>query len=580
MGKAYSSEMNVQILIALMKAHGIKKVIASPGTTNLTFVGSIQNDPFFEIYSSAEERSAAYMACGMAAETGEPVAISCTGATASRNYFPALTEAYYRKLPILAITSTQYTSRIGHHVAQVIDRSCQPLDTVKMSVQIPTVKDADDEWACEVNINNALLELRHRGGGPVHINLTTTYSKDFTVKELPKVRVINRYTYNSSLPIINAGTVAIYIGTHMRIASDLQYMIDSFCKRFNGVVVCDHTSNYNGKYRVHPCLICGQKGYTASCRNVDLMIHIGEISGAAMDLQTKQTWRVNEDGVLRDTFKSLTAVFEMDEMTFFGKYIEEYSGKECNDSYLSLWNNEYKKLVNLLPDLPFSNPWIAKQISINLPKNSEIHFGILNSLRSWDYFEIPNNIDAYSNTGGFGIDGCVSSLIGASLCNENKLYFGVVGDLAFFYDMNSLGNRHIGHNIRLLIINNGKGTEFRNYNHPAARFGEDADWFMAAAGHYGSQSKELVKHYAQDLGFKYLSASNKDEFIMNIDEFISPEIKNQSIIFEVFTNSQDESDAIEKLQHIVTTTGNSVKQMAKGIIGENNFLKLKKVIKG
>ena len=68
--KYYTAERNVQIVIALLKANGIKRVIASPGTTNMTFVGSIQNDPFFEIFSSVDERSAAYLACGMAAETG------------------------------------------------------------------------------------------------------------------------------------------------------------------------------------------------------------------------------------------------------------------------------------------------------------------------------------------------------------------------------------------------------------------------------------------------------------------------------------------------------------------------------
>ena len=60
--KYYTSERNVQIVIALLKAHGIKRVIASPGTTNMTFIGSIQNDSWFEIYSSVDERSAAYLA--------------------------------------------------------------------------------------------------------------------------------------------------------------------------------------------------------------------------------------------------------------------------------------------------------------------------------------------------------------------------------------------------------------------------------------------------------------------------------------------------------------------------------------
>ena len=88
-----TDERNVQIVLALLKAHGIKRVIASPGTTNMTFVESVQNDPWFQVWSSVDERSAAYLACGMASETGEPVVISCTGATASRNYMSGLTEA-------------------------------------------------------------------------------------------------------------------------------------------------------------------------------------------------------------------------------------------------------------------------------------------------------------------------------------------------------------------------------------------------------------------------------------------------------------------------------------------------------
>src|SRR5690606_15835566 len=112
MKRFYTNEKNAQIIISLLKAHGIRRVIASPGTTNVALIGSMQHDPFFEIYSSVDERSAAYIACGLAAESNEPVVISCTGATASRNYLPGLTEAYYRKLPVLAITSTQSTSKV------------------------------------------------------------------------------------------------------------------------------------------------------------------------------------------------------------------------------------------------------------------------------------------------------------------------------------------------------------------------------------------------------------------------------------------------------------------------------------
>ena len=152
---------------------------------NITLVASMQYDSYFELYSCVDERSAAYMACGLAEASGEPVVISCTGATSAREYMPGLTEAYYRKLPVLAITSTQDISRVGHLIAQVTDRSTRPNDIVMESVHLQTVKDTTDEWDCTIKINKALHALYRHGGGPVHINLTTTYSRDYSVRELP-----------------------------------------------------------------------------------------------------------------------------------------------------------------------------------------------------------------------------------------------------------------------------------------------------------------------------------------------------------------------------------------------------------
>ena len=174
--KYYTDERNVQIVIALLKAHGIKKVIASPGTTNLTFIGSIQNDPFFEIYSSVDERSAAYIACGMASESGEPVALSCTGATASRNYMPALTEAFYRRLPILAITSHCGEDWLNNLRPQQIDRKQGPSDVFVGRYYANFVKDNRDFNACVQEVNRALLSLTKRDGGPVLLNLYTNLS--------------------------------------------------------------------------------------------------------------------------------------------------------------------------------------------------------------------------------------------------------------------------------------------------------------------------------------------------------------------------------------------------------------------
>ena len=578
----YTNERNVQIVIALLKAHGIHRVIASPGTTNMTFVVSIENDPWFHIWSSVDERSASYLACGMAAETGEPVVISCTGATASRNYMPGLTEAYYRKLPVLAITSTRGNYKIGHLIDQQIDRRNIPNDIAIESVTIPMVKDYEDERFCEIEANKAILALKLNGGGPVHINMYTRYSHDFSVREIPHVNTIYRHTiYDKEWPSIpHDGRIVVRIGSHADFTDEQTRAIDEFCATYDAVVCCDHTSGYRGKYEVHGQLVFGQQMWQSSLRNTNLCIHIGEVSGDQFCVYAKHTWRVSPDGALRDTFGNLRRVFMMHEIDFFN----HYKKKDCNHTeYLDSLNKEIDEIKNKIPNIPFSNIWMAQQMHDKLPKGCEIHFGIYHSLRSWNFFKLPMGIQAKCNVGGFGIDGGVSSMIGASLSNSDKLFFGVFGDLAFFYDMNVIGNRHVGNNVRILLINNGKGNEFRNYGHPCFFLGDEADKYIAAAGHYGNMSNLLVKNYAENLGYDYLKAANKEEFISVIEHFLSPHIGDRPILFEVFTETDDESNALETILNIVidqkAQIKSNIKKAVKKVVGDKGIETIMKIIK-
>lgn len=568
-GKNYNGERNVLILISLMKAHGVRKIVASPGTTNISFVASVQNDSWFQVYSAADERSAAYMACGLSVESGEPVALSCTGATASRNYVSGLTEAFYRQIPILAITSTQKLGRVGQYVPQVIDRSMQMKDLVKLSVQCTMVHNEEEARSTAILLNNAILELRKDGGGPVHINLETEYSNDFSVKDLPNTKVIRRYCIGEELPMIQEKRVAIFVGAHIPFSDELLEEVDRFCEKYNGVVLVDHTSGYRGKYHVMCNLAsCQGKVYPELLR-MKLMIHIGQVSGAYPRLMPTSVWRVHPDGVVRATFNTLDAVFQMDELTFFRTY-NEMGPKLVETSFFDSWYKKTQQLSSMIDEkaLPFSNIWVARELSPKLPSGAVLHLGILNSLRSWNFFDVDYSVRGYSNTGGFGIDGCLSSLIGASLANPDKLYFGVIGDLAFFYDMNALGNHNVGRNLRILLVNNGVGTEFKNYNHRAAQFGDAADEFMAARGHYGNKSPDLVKHYAEDLGLRYFCASDKEGFRAGMDEFLNPEIGDRSILFEIFTNSEDESSALKHIHTLEKDASAGMVGIAKSILGE------------
>lgn len=575
----YTTETNNQIVIGLLKYHKISKVIVSPGANNVSFVASIQTDPFFEIYSCVDERSAAYMACGIAAETGEPVVLSCTGATASRNYLPGLTEAYYRHLPVLAITSTMPIVRIGHNVPQCIDRNNVINDVAKLSVHIPLIKDDEDEWICNLRANEAILELRHGLYGPVHINLETNQGGSFNAKILTGINPIDRIRINDKF-ILPEGKIAIFVGSHLKWNDELINVVDEFCEKYNSVVICDHTSNYKGKYPYLAAVTSMQeKFYSDNLKNM-ILIHIGDTSGSYIKLNPKEVWRVSADGRLCDYFHKLRYVFEMDEFIFFEKMNSLIDNIDKKMNYYCLCEEEYKNLINIIPDLPFSNMWIAQFMTKKIPERSVLHLGILNSLRSWNLFEISKTIMVYSNTGGFGIDGCISSMLGASIVNSDLLYFGVVGDLAFFYDMNSMGNRHCGANMRIMVINNGCGQEFKNYGHRASQFGDETDSFIAAARHFGNKSNRLLKNYCVNLGFEYMSANDKNEFISCIDKFTSKNKTEKSIVFEVFTNTIDETYATKIICNLAVSPSASVKKVIKNVLGDKGVNTLKKILKG
>ena len=575
MNTHYSSEKGIQILVKLLKEHHIKRVITSPGGTNMMLNASLMYDGSFEMYSSVDERSAAYMACGMAEESGEPVMITCTGATAARNYMPGLTEAYYRKLPILVVTGTQDLRRLGNLYDQVTDRSMHPNDILTFSTYIPTVRDDKDADSAALKINQAISALTLHGGGPAHINLETVYSRDLSVTCLSPVKVVKRISYDDELPTLPQGRIAIFIGSHRTFTEDATMSIDRFCENHNAVVFCDHTSGYKGRFRQLDALL-SLKG--AKCLdNIRLLIHLGEISGDHFNMgaYAKEVWRVNKDGQLRDRYGKLTYLFEMSDKHFF----ESYANKDCcpGISFIQECRADYNKMYDELPELPLSNIWMAKTLAPKIPESSIIHFGILTSLRSWNFFEVSNSIQSASNVGGFGTDGILSSLLGASLVNPNKLHFCVIGDLAFFYDMNALGNRHLGNNLRILLVNNGKGCEFTHHLNPGHIFEENVNQYIAAAGHYGNQSPTLVRDYACNLGMDYLTANTKETFLANMEAFVNPVINN-SCVFEVFTRDIDENEAL-KIMANVASMKHQIKEGIQSTVGEKGIKFIRDLIK-
>jgi len=305
----YTDDQNAQVVLALLKKYGIRKIVVSPGTTNVPISRSVQIDDWFEVYSVIDERSAAYFAGGLAYESGEPVVVSCTGATASRNYLPGLTEAYYRNLSVIALTSQHPTSDYSNLMPQVTDRSVSQNDVKRVAVHLPVVKDALDLERCVISVNKALIGATTKGGGPVHINLPVSgYS--FTTPELPDVRKIeyvNSETIEGLSSELSAELtgkkVVIFIGAHHKFSRALKASIERFATRLGAAVIVDHTSSYNAGNAILLAQIADLK---QSTNRPDLIIDVGSITGeySVSWLQGIRTWRISENGEIHDRFRN------------------------------------------------------------------------------------------------------------------------------------------------------------------------------------------------------------------------------------------------------------------------------------
>lgn len=571
----YTIQENVRVVISLLKEYGIRHIVVSPGGTNIPISQAVQDDPFFKCYSIPDERSAMYFAIGIYLQTGEIVATSCTSAQATRNYVPGLTEAFYKHTPILAITTSKLERFQYQDYMQAPDQCSLPIDSVKKCFDLPPITDENTRRQVYHSAKEAILELTHRSPGPIQLNIriVDTQQGKFEDVELPEVRFLKRYmAWDGWNDVdLNNKKVLVVVGEHRPFTDRQQQSLDVFCEHYNVVVYVNHLSNYKGVYSISANLLVSCGGF--SMLKPDVLITIGGQTGdysiynALQALGTAEHWRVAEDGAYVDTYGHLTRIFECPDYYFFEK---QDNSEDSDHSYFNEWKC-LASTINYDVELPFSNTYVAQQLHSKVPADSIMNFAILNSLRSWSYFPLAAGIQGYANVAAFGIDGCNSMLFGESM-NTDKLCFIVTGDLAFFYDMNALGIRHLKNNIRVLLINNGGGGEFKIMTN-GWKNDPHVERFISANGHYGS-----TKGWAENCGFKYLTASGKEEFAAISTEFLAD--SEQPVIFEIFTKEDDDALAVKTLieanRHFSDT--DKIKKILIRVVGEKGVKMIRTII--
>lgn len=572
----YTIQENVKIVVALLKLYSIRHIVISPGGTNIPFVHAVQNDPFFKCYSVVDERSAMYFAIGLYLQTGEIIATSCTSAQATRNYVPGLTEAFYKHVPIIAITTSKLERFQYQDYMQAPDQCSLPKDCVKNSYDLPPVVDEDTRSLCIIRTRRSILDVSHRLCGPVQLNIRIVDKQQglFAEDNLPNIRKITRYMAWDDWNDIDLSNrkILIVVGEHRPFTSKEVDALEAFCESHNAMVYTNHLSNFVGKYSINGNLLV-ESGYLVDLKP-DILITIGGQSGdyplygALNSIHNVPHWRISEEGDLIDTYGKLEKVFECPHWFFFNRFVNT---NKVDHFYYRSWIELENKLQRKV-ELPFSNLFVAQEMHKDIPFGSVVNFAILNSLRCWSYFNLPNDVLCFSNVSAFGIDGCNSMLFGESIETE-KISFIVTGDLAFFYDMNSLGIKALKNNIRILLINNKSGAEF---SYMTRNWTEDVsvEKFVAASGHFGS-----AKGWAEECGFEYLCAYDKKEFFDKKDKFVSK--NDKPILFELFTNPSDEVQALELFlsKNRKYNGTNSVKQIAKKVVGEKVYSFIKSKLK-
>ena len=190
----YSDIPSAQIAVQAARKMGINRVVISPGSRNAPLTLSFTNDPYFTCYSIVDERSAGFFALGMAREIKAPVVLLCTSGSALLNYYPAVAEAYYSRIPLIVLSADRPSYKIDIGDGQTIRQPgvFQTHCDCNLNLQLDIVHATQEQFAAEgkpvaeeedllrrqadiqeYNLQQVTKGYAHalQAQGPVHLNI-------------------------------------------------------------------------------------------------------------------------------------------------------------------------------------------------------------------------------------------------------------------------------------------------------------------------------------------------------------------------------------------------------------------------
>lgn len=470
------------ILNALL-TQGVRDAVLAPGSRSTPIalgLAQLARENKINLYVDVDERSAAFFALGISKTTSKPVLLLCTSGTAAANFYPAVCEAFSSHIPLIVLTTDRppELTRIG--APQALDQNCFYGHQVKKFYQLPLASDNFDE--CQYTnfiVQRCIIHATSHPFGPVHLNLPLrkplmprlplSFMKTSKKLTRSKIKTSLAATDLADLSAAFSDKRGLIIMGPKEDQTNHNALL-RWAENAGWPILADPLSQLRGIdskniISAYDILLKTQLPLLNDLKP-DVIIRGGGTFvsanlGAWMKRLNVPNYYLDPNYELNDYTETLTNVLPLSVDCFF----ESCPCPAPRRGWLNKWSQLQKEIKKGLANLNSKNhldePAIPQLLEHILPV--ETHLFISNSMpiRDIDSYFIPQKKFRYlyCNRGANGIDGIISSALGMSSQFKNNLL--LIGDLAFFHDMNGLMMAERYHlQLRIIVINNNGGGIF------------------------------------------------------------------------------------------------------------------------
>jgi 2-succinyl-5-enolpyruvyl-6-hydroxy-3-cyclohexene-1-carboxylate synthase len=551
----HSIKKSVQQLSSALRSAGIKDIVISPGSRNapliIEFTGSNFNN-----FSIIDERSAGFFALGMAQQKQKPVVLVCTSGSALLNYYPAVAEAFYSHIPLLIISADRPQKWVDHGEGQTI-RQDQVFSN--HSWYNITLNESETNEALQQNhkeIKKA-IETAIEKRGPVHINVpfdeplyeSITGNIDISFDISPNIddRIYEVSFLEDFARQWNGAKRKMILAGQHHPSDFLQLQLERLAQDPSVIVLNENISNV-----YHPDFINNIDRVIFSLDDESLkelqpeiLITTGrniiskKVKYFLRKFSPAQHWHIEKTFLPPDTFEVLSQHFHTAPEMFFSQFLfltKDNNNSDFRQKWLKINREHYLLHQKYLAEIPFSDLKFFELLSKHIPENYMLQWGNSSTVRYAQLFDYQSGIVHFSNRGTSGIDGSISTAVGAAFATKRPV-LAVTGDISFLYDSNALWNKYIPNNFKIILINNGGGDIFNFIPGPANTKALD-DFFVTK--HASIQAGYLARMY----GFAYQRIDNLPDLDTYLPEFFASD--NQPQILEIDTGKVDNAKILKE----------------------------------